>query len=466
MLKIVMFSMTPLFPDRSMGGAQKQLKKVATHLGELGHTVTILCTRRADANHVFVWPGNVQILPVLRFKQPYPEPYFTPAYNIAAAIQDVGEHLQNADRFYSHDGGLIFPYVYHDIPTVISLRSVLFPETLQAGFLFQGDALVLISQYEAEVYAQTAGRFLSGFRERIKVIHNGFDWSHFKPTPPTEISHLIPTEALDHPLLLYPHRPDEAKGIRQTVEVMNLLVNQYGLHEVRVLVPRWMDEHLSSEVRAYYQQLRHRIQGYGLSDHFIFHDWIPDELMPAYYSLGTATLVLGSSVETFGNVPYESMGCGTPAVVSRVGPYRELLPGHLVDMVDFDDNQTTATLLAQIIQERRRTSAKTLEYLHQNFTQRDMVASYADTIINVRKTSSLRYHLVPIDDSTIFRLAPWCYLTSEGIYHDFRAEYNDDERIHQLSTADFTIPEARQRSIDRATIMNWYREGYLVPHVQ
>ena len=34
---IAVFSMTPLFPDFAMGGGQVQLKKVALHLGELGH---------------------------------------------------------------------------------------------------------------------------------------------------------------------------------------------------------------------------------------------------------------------------------------------------------------------------------------------------------------------------------------------------------------------------------------------
>lgn len=464
MLKIIMFSMTPLFVDRSMGGAQKQLKKIATYLGEQGHTVTILCTRRTDANQPFTWPGNVQILPILRFKQPYPEPYFTPAYNIATAIQDVGEHLQSADRYYSHDGGLIFPYVYQDIPTVISLRSVLFPETLQSGFLFQGDRLLLISQYEAEVYAQTAGRFFPGMRERIQVIYNGFDWNQFQPTPPGKIMDIIPVEVLNHPLLLYPHRPDDTKGIQQTIEVLNLLVNQYHLNDIRVLVPRWMDEHLSDGVRAYYDDLRAQIDSYGLGEYFVFHDWIPDDLMPEYYSLGTATLVLGNGVETFGNVPYESMGCGTPAVVARVGPYRDLLPTHLVDMVDFNDNETAAARLADIVRTRRRTSPQMLQYLYQHFALRDMVEAYAETIINARKLPPLAYHFQAINQTTVFRLAPWCYRTEDSIYHDFRAEYNHNADLHQLSTNSFTFAYARKYGIDEETVMNWYREGYLVPH--
>src|SRR5690606_20164324 len=89
-MNILMFSMTPLFPDRAMGGAQKQLKRIALHLGELGHDVTLLATRRSDSLTPFQWSERVRVLPIFRFKQPYPEPYATPVYNIAAAIQDLG----------------------------------------------------------------------------------------------------------------------------------------------------------------------------------------------------------------------------------------------------------------------------------------------------------------------------------------------------------------------------------------
>ncbi|PJF33562.1 MAG: hypothetical protein CUN57_01830, partial [Phototrophicales bacterium] len=94
---ITVFSMTPLFPDFAMGGGQKQLKKVALHLGELGHKLTILSTRRDGSMTPFQWHENVEIQPILRFKQPYPEPYFTPLYHIANAIRDVGQAIEEAD---------------------------------------------------------------------------------------------------------------------------------------------------------------------------------------------------------------------------------------------------------------------------------------------------------------------------------------------------------------------------------
>jgi hypothetical protein len=149
-MNILAFSMTPLYPDRVMGGAQKQLYAVVLHLARSGHRVRVVCTRREpDAVQPFQWHPNAEVIPTFRFKQPYPEPYATPIFNIANAIQDLGEFLAEADVFYSHDGGFIFPYVYSTTPTVVSLRSVIFSETLQSAFLFQGDDLILISKSPA-----------------------------------------------------------------------------------------------------------------------------------------------------------------------------------------------------------------------------------------------------------------------------------------------------------------------------
>ncbi len=95
-MKIVAFSINPLFPDHVMGGAPKHLQSIALHLGELGHQVTVLATRREDSAVPFRWHENVEVRPVLPFHQPFPQPYGIPAYAMAAILQDVGEALLEA----------------------------------------------------------------------------------------------------------------------------------------------------------------------------------------------------------------------------------------------------------------------------------------------------------------------------------------------------------------------------------
>jgi glycosyltransferase involved in cell wall biosynthesis len=462
-MRVVMFSINPLFPRHVMGGAPKHLQNIALHLGRLGHEVTVLCTRPRDGDETpFEWAAGVHVLPVLRFKQPFPQPYEVPAYDIAAAVQTVADHLAQADRFYMHDGEFLFPYVYQHLPTVVSLRDNVYPETILGGFLFQGDALILISEYSRQYYLHTAGRFLPGLAERMHVIYNGLDWDRFKPTPPARILDLIPVDPATQAVILHPHRPEESKGIRQTVAVVDELVHRYNLRHIRTLVPRWV----GAEPEAFYQDIQREIAQRGLGEYFIFHDWVPQELMPEYYSLGRVMLSLGSFPEAFGNAVYESLGCGTPVVVARVSTHREILPDELVDKVDYGDIETAAALAADVIRTGRRTLPQTLDYLHTRYSIQAQLDGYARLILEAEHKGPLAYRYMPLSDQTRFRLAPWCYIGGRGIYHDFRADYSTDGLLLALLKGcreGFTFAEAEAHGALSDRVRQWYREGYVVP---
>lgn len=449
-----MFSMTPLFATKSMGGAQKQLKKIALYLARQGHTVTLLCTRRdPDALLPFDWHPNARVLPILRFRQPFPEPYDTPVYHIANAIRDVIEYVRDADAFYSHDGGLIFPLVYEERPSVVSLRSVLFSETLQSGFLFDADALIVPSLHSARVWDATAGQFHPGLRARTHVIPNGLDFTQYRPG--LDASPLIERLELD-PVrwryLLYPHRPEDGKGIRQTIQVVDELVNRHGRHDIRVLVPRWIDTGLAAHVRAYYDSLMADITARGLTDHFIFHDWIGDDEMPFYFALGSVTLVLGNYVETFGNTPYESLACGTPAVVARVAAYRDALP--TVYTVDYGDIDGATQKVLAFLEDGDANAAATQVWLHAGYQQADMVSAYERLILHTPKQPRLGYAYQPVRG---YQLAPWCYVTQPGlIYHDFLGQATAQPLL-LAALADHPL------AVDHPLAAWGVSEGYLVP---
>ncbi|MDX1991450.1 MAG: glycosyltransferase family 4 protein [bacterium] len=461
-----MFSINPLFPSYVMGGAPKHLQNIALHLGEEGHNVKILCTQVGGTEKPFQWHERVTVLPVLRFKQPFPQPYATPAYNLAAALQDMGDALQNADRFYMHDGEFLFPYAYQHVPTVVSLRDNVYPETLLGSFLFQGDKLILISEYSRQYYLNTTGRFFPDLDSRIEVVHNGLDWDKFKPTEAGQILNILPVEPGAQPIVLHPHRPEESKGIRQTIAVADLLVNQYGFRDLLVLAPKWLDLQLTPELRAFYDEIQGEILLRGLERNFLFHDWIPQELMPEYFSLGTVTLSLGNFVESFGNAVYESLGCGTPTIAARISTHRELLPDHLLDKVDYGDIETAAHLAAQIIRERRQPSPETLAYLYAHYSIEKQLAGYASIILNAERSAPLTYQHPTLDEQTRYQLAPWCYLASQGIYHDFRADYYTGTELRRLIEhypEGFTDADAMRDGLHADEMMTFYRDGYLVP---
>ncbi len=460
--RIAVFSMTPLFPDFAMGGGQVQLKKVALHLGELGHRLTILSTRHEASTVPFAWHENVQIKPILRFKQPYPEPYFTPIYHIGNAMRAVGDAIANADIHYSHDGGLIFPYVHRDKPTIISMRSIIFPETLQSALLFQGDEWILPSEHTRASYAAVVSQFCPDVETRMQAIHNGFDWRKFRYTKPDAIYKLIPKSIADCPTLLFPHRPDLNKGIYEVLQVAEKLVNDYGWRDLRVLVPRGLDAETEPSTRAYYQRLRQAIGAAGLTATFYFHDWISEDLIAQYYSIADVTMCIGNCVETFGNTPFESLGCGTPPILARVSTYRDLFSDEHLDRVDYGDIAAAAACAHDILSEKRRAAPATLQYLKREFSLEKMVTRYADVILNARKQAPLDYRLPKLSQRSRYRKAPWCYLSERfGIYHDFRARYNVDSLL--VTTLRANPDGFIGASVEPAKLHEWLDEGYVVP---
>jgi glycosyltransferase involved in cell wall biosynthesis len=278
------------------------------------------------------------------------------------------------------------------------------------------------------------------------------------PHPSLTCAQSYPINPDEHPIILYPHRPEDAKGIRQTIALTARLVHDYGLSDVRVFVPRWIDTGLSASVKAYYDDLLATMEAQGVRENFVFHEWVSDTDMPQFYSMGALTVALGNYVETFGNTPYESLACGTPIIASRVGTYREMLPEEHVTLVDYDDIETAAQVAADIIRNQKRVTQTTLDWLHTNFDLQTMVQAYADIILNAQTPMPMPYMPQLFTAETRFELAPWCYVSPErGIYHDFRAEYQDDTQL--LAWAKMGV----QLGDDEAVIMHWYREGYLVP---
>lgn len=465
-MRITMFSVNPLYPNVITGGASKHLRSVAIHLGELGHRVRIMCTRIEGSDSQFLWHPNVEVHPVLPFKQPFPQPYAISGHDMAQVVQRMGDALQDADRFYVHDGELLFPFLNERVPTVVSLRDNVYPETLHGGFLFRGHRLILISEYSRNFVLATIGRFFPELHERIVVIHNGIDWNTFKPTPPHGILNVIPVDPSKHKIVVHPHRPEESKGLLQTIATADLLVHKYGHTTLRVLAPKWLESQNTPELLDFYARVQVDIDRRGLSEHVVFHDWVPSALMPEYYSLGDVSFSLGSFAETFGNSVYESLGCGTPAVAARVTTHRELLPSDLIDTVDYDDPEAAAAITDEILRSGRRTSQGTLDYLRSHYGVKRQLDSYVDVILNAEQSTPLTYRHPVLADDTPFRLAPWCVPALRGVYHDFNATYADMGALGNLlrqHPTGVSRQQAAQSGVTTAEFDRWFESGYIVP---
>ena len=72
---------------------------------------------------------------------------------------------------------------------------------------------------------------------------------------------------------------------------------------------------------------------------------------------------------------------------------------------------------------------------------------------------------ITISPETKFQLAPWCYLATRGIFHDYHAKYYPIPKLEawlaESDTLSFTEKEGRSILWDE--MQQWYRMGILVP---
>ncbi len=464
-MNILVFSINPIFPDRITGGASKHLYHVARHLGQAGHQVNILCAQPKQALSGFEWAENVHVDPILPFHMPFPQPYAISGADLGLIVERVSIHLQGSDRFYIHDGEFLVPDVYAHIPTVASFRDNIYPESVLGTYVSKADEVICVSSYSADVVRYTAGRFFPGLLERIHQVNNGIDFEMFKPVDFRPLASQLGVDSQDDIILLHPHRPEPGKGLPETIRVVDHLVHRYGQTRVKALVPEWIKSMVSTDEAGFYQQMTRLMDELGVREHFVFVPWMPQEKMPMLYSMGDVTLCLGNFVEAFGNVAYESLACGTPSIVARVGVHRTMMPDNLIDKVSYGDVDGAAERVMEILDGRINDPAEVLVYLHSTMDFRRQVSTYADIITGCEKRAPLAFSVPDYDVDQPYVLAPWCCIDGERIYHDFHQGYEKDALLIRLLLEHETISQANavKKGITPERWQRWLENTWLVP---
>lgn len=464
-MKIVMFSINPIFPKRVTGGASKHLYHIAQYLGEQGHKVEILCARVEGNQTTFNWVENVTVYPVLPFHLPFPQPYAISGGDLALIVDRLAEHLRSADRFYIHDGEFLLPDLYANIPTIISFRDNIYPESVLGSFIGQADEIICVSEFSAAVIAATAGRFYPGLADRIHQINNGIDLSVFKPVDSMPLAQRLGVDPATEMILLHPHRPEPGKGLPETIRVADQLVHQYGVHNLKILVPEWMGSMVSSGEANFYSEMLALMDELRVRDHFQFIPWVSQVEMPALYSLGQATLCLGSIVEAFGNVAYESLACGTPSIVAKVGVHRTLLPETMIDKAAFGNTKAAAEKTFAVIRKKRQVPNRTMKYLRTHLDFEKQIRTYAEVITSATKQPPLVFLRSQLSQDQKFVLAPWCYFEGDQLYHDFHSRYSPAGQLVDLTKDGkaFTVSDAGRLGVADAVWEGWSDDTVIVP---
>lgn len=188
--------------------------------------------------------------------------------------------------------------------------------------------------------------------------------------------------------------------------------------------------------------------------------------MAGYYSLGKITLSIGKNPEAFGNVAYESLACGTPSVVARVGTHRTQLPDHLIFKTDYGNPMAAAALCADILEKRTRVSAADQQEVLSKLSLVRQLKGYTDLIVGAKKREPLKFEVGPASQKAFFKLAPWCELTNRGIFHDYIGKYldaNESGAIKKLIGHLKTNALISSEDLGFSTVNELIAKGVIVP---
>ena len=467
-MNIVIFSINPIFPNLVTGGASKHLYQIASYLGEIGHQVNLLCAAPREQLDPFIWSENVLVTPTLPFHLPFPQPYAVSGPDLTLIVRRVYEALQSADRFYIHDGEFLLPDVYESIPTTTSFRDNIYPESVLGSFIGKADDIICISDYSCKVITHSVGQFYPDIPKRIHKVINGLDLEVFLPVDPSSFAKKFGIDRDTTHVLLHPHRPEPGKGLKETIFVLEKLVHKYGIKEIKVLVPQWIDSMVSMDESSYAQEMKLLINELHLQEQFIFIPWLPIEKMAQLYSLGDVTLCLGNFVETFGNVAYESLACGTPSIVAKVGVHRTQMPDELIDKVAPGDFDEVAERIVSIFEGRQFRFEAIKETIKKNMNVQKQKEGYAQVITQSKKRIALRFRPANVTEKTRFILAPWCYLDGDKVFHDFRGKFTEAGLLTSLLSDRQTIncSEVKNAGISAEKWQFWVDQTWLVPEIE
>lgn len=428
MKRILVFSLGPVFKDYVHGGSQKVLREVTIYLGKKGNKVNIYCVEREDNNKIFQLGKNVKVYPTLRFKQTFPSSYKTAPFNLWRIIKTLDEQIKKHDVFYIHDADLNFYELCNkNIPTIISLRDFLYPETLLGAFNFRRDKIIVNSLHTLHSLKYTVGNYLPGLNKRVELVENGINLKLFKKTKPKKILKLINGKIRKQDkIILYPHRPDPLKGIYQSLKLVHQLKFKKGMNNIKLLIPHYVDEKVTNDLDEHYANIKKVAKDLKINKNIIFHKWIPYELMPEYYSIGDLTLSIGNFIESFGsNVGLESLACQTPVIMSLVGGQRYTLPEGIVPKVAYNDGKKIVEIAHKILTHPDSfNSMKMKKFMENNFSHENMLRKYEEIITTTKVTKPLVIKFIKSNAKNVkLIISPWACLTNFGIYCDYEYKY-------------------------------------------
>lgn len=409
-MQIFVYSYFPPLATHQAGGVQRLTHDLIVGFVKSGARVTVLCPEH-DGGDLLDLGADLRVLPVL--KEVDRRPLYP--YEYQHNLQYLSLALEGADVIWTIDRR--FPLEVSQ-PVVLSLNNFSYGTEMDSLFSFSWDTLVVPSDYLLRGSQAVVGEeFWEGSPPVISLIPYGIDTSFFRRSDPSALCANLGIPVIDS-YIVFPHRPDLYKGFHTALRVLSRL-NTNG-SRYKLLIPsnpqsvrtvRLSEQSLINSVRENAEHL-------GIQDDIIFHEWIPLDQLPAYYSLAKWCLSLSLLPEGFGLTPIEAVSCGTPVISTESGAQGELLPpGHGVEYVGFGEVDEILRVLERGVSDSAVDRGR--DFVSSNYQLDRFVTDYLECFASTRKVTS-RYNPNP---RITEKLSPWCRAVSDSsIWHDYEMQ--------------------------------------------
>lgn len=425
-MRILVLMLQSIRRDSNHGGSSKAVKSMCGMLATHGHEVTLLCSAATDNSRPYELERNVRVRPELPFRESWQDTWLVPPADIARIIATAMDASRDAERIVIFDSHFLYPDVLPaKVPTIWSLRDLVYVQAIQGVMGFRRDCLVTASDYIRQALVDATQGWLPGIQDRVLTVKNGINLDTFRRRDAERVRHELGLGA--SPVILLPHRPEHAKGFGIALELCRRLVDG-GYADLRLVVPRGTDYTLMPSVRDFYGALERRVRDVGNASNLVLCDWLPSERMPELYSAATVTLCLGDIVESSSNVALESLACGTPVVAADVACFREF-PDAVVTVPVGDVDAAERAVRAAWSYARTWSIEDVREQLRTHHDQRATLAAFRTVI----EDATVRRPLQPRrPDRSRARIPIWISSQSSSLYDEYRKVHIEDATLERL----------------------------------
>jgi len=266
-----------------------------------------------------------------RLRVPLPLDLFTGAVDVFHSPDYVLPPLRRGKRLVTIHDLSFLRYPEGAEPSLRRYLSTAVPRSVAEADLVLADS---------ESTRQDVGELLGVRLSKVEVLYPGVGEA-FRPVEDSAaLTHVQELYGLSHPFLLTVGTLEPRKNIVAVLDAYAQLRRGKGFEHQLVI---------AGGLGWRYGGIFSRVEELSLEDSVSFLDYVPDEHLPALYSLADV-LVFPSLYEGFGLPPLEAMACGTPVVTSNSSSLPEVI-GDAGLMVPAGDTSALAEAIRMVLED-------------------------------------------------------------------------------------------------------------------